>query len=474
MIATRFKIGTNASEPESPNRSNADSASDDGVSSDLPEQCTAHEKSLRERVTVKEYQGEGSDCIVKGFVKPGWEPVADAFVANFAERGEVGASVCVSQNGETKVDLWGGWADRSAERAWERDTIVVVFSCSKGATATMAHILIDRGLLDPAAPVSEYWPEFSRAGKASATVAMMLNHSVGVPGFRDPLPHRSIADWDYMIHRLEEEEPFWEPGIRNGYHALTFGWTVGELIRRISGKSLGTFFADEVAQPLGLDFWFGLPENLEPRVAPIIPAGAEALEGQPGFIAAATCDPKSPSALTMINSGGFSSFEEIEGKSVFGPNSRWLHASEIGAGGAITNARGLAGLYQPLAALDDSLLSIAQKSNMAKVSMATMKDAVLLLPTRFTLGFMAPMDNRDAPVGHNFSLLLPEGTFGHVGAGGSLGFADPALGLSFGYAMNRMGSGILLNQRGQSLVDATYRCAKFESRIISGKRARSL
>lgn len=413
---------------------------------------------------MAEYLRECDGHTVEGVIAPGWESVADAFVANFAERGEVGASICVSQHGETKVDLWGGWADKAAARPWERDTIVIVFSCSKGATATMAHMLIDRSLLDPAALVSEYWPEFAQAGKASATVAMMLNHSVGVPGFRDPLPHRSIADWDYMIRRLEVEEPFWEPGTRNGYHALTFGWTVGELIRRVSGKSLGAFFADEVAGPLGLDFWFGLPNCLEPRVAPIIPAGADAAEGLPDFVVAATRDPQSISALTMINSGGFSSFEEIEGQPIFGPNSRWLHASEIGAGGAMTNARGLAGLYRALAARDDALLSAAQKAKMATISTATMKDAVLLLPTRFTLGFMAPMDNRTNPPGREFSLLLPEGAFGHVGAGGSLGFADPALGLSFGYAMNRMGSGILLNQRGQSLVDATYRCGSSDKR----------
>ena len=331
-----------------------------------------------------------------GFVAPGWEDVADAFARNFARHGEVGASVCIEIAGETKVDLWGGWADAAARRAWDRDTLVVVFSCTKAATALCAHILADRGQLELAAPITHYWPGF-RAGKEAATVSMALNHSVGVPGLRDPLPPRSVADWDYMVARLEQEPPFWEPGTRNGYHAFTFGWTVGELVRRVSGQSLGAFFAQQVAEPLGIDFWIGLPEAMEPRVADVIPAPVDGPVAD--FARLAAEDPASVTAFTMRNTGGYFGFEDGPSGPVFGPNMRWAHAAEIGAAGGVTNARGLAGLYRPLAGRAETLVSHRQRQVMAAVATATERDAVLLLPTRFTTGFMARMDNRAQSAG---------------------------------------------------------------------------
>ena len=405
---------------------------------------------------MPEIRRESNGHPVRGFVAPGWEDVADSFARNFARHGEVGASVCVEIAGETKIDLWGGWADKAARRPWEGDTMVVVFSCTKAATALCAHILADRGQLELAAPVSQYWPGF-RAGKEAATVSMMLNHSVGVPGFRDPLPPRSVADWDYMVARLEQEPPFWEPGTRNGYHAFTFGWTVGELVRRASGQSLGAFFAEQVAGPLGLDFWIGLPETEERRVADILPAPAD--EPVADFARLAAEDAASVTAFTMRNTGGYFDFEDGPSGRVFAPNTRWARAAEIGAAGGITNARGLAGLYRPLAGRAESLVSHRQRQKMAAISTATERDAVLLLPTRFTPGFMARMDNRAQSEGRRYSVLIGERAFGHVGAGGSIGFADPELEMSFGYAMDQMGTGIFLNERGQSLVDAAYRCA---------------
>ena len=394
-----------------------------------------------------------------GTCKPGFERVAEAFEKNFAEHGEVGASVCLTVGGETVVDLWGGVADPKTGAAWKKDTVGIVFSCTKGATALCAHVLASRGKLDLEAPVSELWPEFAQAGKERVTTRMMLDHSAGVPALRDKVKDSGPYEWDYMTGRLAAEAPFWEPGTRNGYHGFTFGWTVGEMVRRASGRSLGTFFRDEIAGPLGLDFWIGLPEAIEPRVAPIIPFIYKSEQAKTPFMIDLATRKDSPAALFFLNVGAWQKG---------GANTRAGHAAEIGAANGITNARGLAGLYAPLA--NDgrmkgrgTLVDGPTLARMAEVSMATHDDATLRIPTRFAPGFMKSMDNRKRSVGATLfgpdvdSVILGSAAFGHVGAGGSLGFADPTAGLSFGYTMNRMGPGLLMNERGQSLVDAAYR-----------------
>ncbi|MFI5315421.1 MAG: serine hydrolase domain-containing protein [Myxococcota bacterium] len=375
--------------------------------------------------------------------------VADEFERNFAQRGEVGGSVCVTLEGRTVVDLWGGLA-RQAERVpWERDTVSIVFSCTKGATAICAHVLASRGALDLEAPVATYWPEFARKGKERATVRMMLDHSVGLPAFKTPLRLGGCNDWSYMVEMLADEEPFWEPGTRNGYHMINFGWTVGELVRRVSGKSLGAFFRDEIATPLGVEFHIGTPEAVEPRIAPVMMYLPQPGEPMSEFMQRMMLDPKSTQALSLLNGGGFD------------PNARECHAAEIGGAGGISNARGLAGIYAPLACGGSlgsvKLVERGHLARMGEVAVATNEDATLLIPSRFALGFMKSMDNRRRARGDRDSAVLSSAAFGHVGAGGSIGFADPVEGLSFGYSMNQMGAGILLNARGQSLVDATYR-----------------
>lgn len=388
---------------------------------------------------------------VQGRVDPAFREVLDTFVENFETHGEVGASVCLSVEGETRVDLWGGHVDEAGSAPWTEDTLSLVFSVTKAATALCAHLLVERGELDLHAKVTHYWPEFGQQGKEDATVAMMLNHSVGLPAFRDPIKPGGYYDWDYMVGRLEQEAPFWKPGIRNGYHMISFGWTVGELVRRVSGKSLGTFFADEFARPLGLDFWIGLPEALEPRVSHMIPF----LPGPEGpftdFTKALIGDPTSIPALSWLNSGGYT------------PDAREAHAAEIGGGGGISNARSLVRLFEPLADGGGALFSRDSVTRMSQVSMATGDDATLCMPTRFALGFMKSMDNRHRPFGDIESCILGDRAFGHVGAGGSLGFADPDCALAFGYTMNRMGAGLLLNARGQGLVDAAYRAVGFRT-----------
>jgi CubicO group peptidase (beta-lactamase class C family) len=261
-----------------------------------------------------------------------------------------------------------------------------------------------------------------------------------------------------MTELLANEEPFWPPGTRNGYHGFTFGWTVGEMVRRAAGVSLGTFFQNDVAKPLGLDFWIGLPEEIEPRVAPIIPYIYKVGEAKTPFMTDLATRPDSAAALFFFNVGAWRTG---------GANSRAGHAAEIGAANGITNARGLAGMYAPLAngglmRGGGTLVDAKTLARMGEVSMATHDDATLRIPTRFAPGFMKSMDNRKRSVGAKLfgedvdSVIMGSAAFGHVGAGGSLGFADPAAGMSFGYTMNRMGPGLLMNERGQALVDATY------------------
>ncbi|HZT79803.1 MAG TPA: serine hydrolase domain-containing protein, partial [Gemmataceae bacterium] len=195
---------------------------------------------------------------VKGMCDPRFRAVGEEFERNFAERGEVGASVCVTVDGSTAVDLWGGVADRRTGRPWDRDTIGVVWSCTKGAVALCAHVLASRGLLDLDAPVARYWPEFAQVGKEGITVRLVLSHEAGLPAVRAPLGAGDLYDWAAMTRALAAEAPFWPPGTRQGYHAATFGHLVGELVRRVSGRGLGAFFRDEIAGPLRLDFHLGL------------------------------------------------------------------------------------------------------------------------------------------------------------------------------------------------------------------------
>ena len=351
------------------------------------------------------------------------------------------------------VDLWGGVADPKSKAPWTRDTVSIVFSCTKGATALCAHVLASRGQLDLDAPVAELWPEFAPHGKERVTTRMMLDHSSAVPAVRAPVKDDGPYDWAYMTERLAAEVPFWEPGTRNGYHGFTFGWTVGEMVRRASGKSLGAFFREEIAGPLGLDFWIGLPEAIEPRVAPIVPHVYKAADAVTPFMRDLATNKESVAALFYFNNGAWRSG---------GANSRAGHAAEIGAANGITNARGLAGMYAPLANGGGDLVDATTLARMGEVSMATHDDATLRIPTRFALGFMKSMDNRRRSMAAKLwgedcdSVILGSPAFGHVGAGGSLGFADPGAGLSFGYTMNRMGPGLLMNERGQSLVDAAY------------------
>jgi CubicO group peptidase (beta-lactamase class C family) len=389
-----------------------------------------------------------------GTAHPDFAAVEAEFARNFAERGEVGASLCVTVDGEVVVDLWGGHVAGRPESGepepWGPDTLVVVFSSTKGWVALCAHVLVSRGLLDLEAPVADYWPGFAKAGKAGVTVRMVLDHSAGVPAWREKLPAGAAYDWDLMVARLEDEEPFWEPGTRNGYHMMSFGWTVGELVRRASGMGLGTFLRTQLAEPTGADVWIGLPESEHHRVSSMIPFVPDP-KAPSAFTQAIRDDRKGLQGLALLNQGGFN------------PNRPEGWMAEIGGGGGLATGRGMAALYRPFANGGGGLVDPDTLARMGDVAVATESDAVLLLPSRFGLGFMKSMDNRRRASGDRFSAILGREAFGHVGAGGSIGFADPACRMSFGYAMNRHGEGILLNERGQSLVDATYRSLGYRS-----------
>ncbi len=390
----------------------------------------------------------------QGTAAPRFAAVREEFERNFSDRGEVGASVCVTVDGETAVDLWGGVADPETQAPWNEDTLVLVWSCTKGATALCAHILAARGDIDLDAPVARYWPEFAKGGKDAITVRMVLNHQAGLPALREPVPENGLCDWDAVVDALAAMEPMWEPGTRHGYHALVFGHLVGEVVRRVTGGSLGAFFRAEVAEPLGLDFWIGLPEEQELRVATSIspepPATGQPL---PPFYAVGLTDPTSIPGMIVWNSGGILLPGAV--------NARQVRAAEIPSANGITNARGLAGMYRPLA-LGGAFGGVRLVPEdavpaMSAVSAAVARDATLLVPTRWANGFMKGVDNTYLPPGQGDAVILSEEAFGHLGNGGSLGFADPRARLSFGYAMNRQGGGTGLEDRGQALVDAVYR-----------------
>lgn len=389
---------------------------------------------------------------VQGHCDDRFAAVAEEFERNFAERGELGAAVVVTVGGETVVDLWGGHTDPDRTRGWEKDTLCVVMSSTKGATALAVHLLASAGELDVDEPVATYWPEFAAAGKEGVLVRHLLTHQAGLPALRDPVPPGGFYDWDGMVERLAAEQPFWEPGTRHGYHALTFGFLVGEVVRRVTGRSIGRFVADEIAGPLGLDLYIGLPQGLTARVARLTPPPApQPGDPVPRFVLQAMTEPGSIPWLVMQNNGGYLAPGEWDSPAAL--------AAELPASGGVSNARGLAGLYRAIVhdgQVGRYRLDPEDIARMGAVQSAASEDAVLFGPGRWTLGFLkAGYTPRgvEPPV----VISLSEDAFGHTGYGGSIGFADPACGMSFGYVMNQMSADMGLGPTGQSLVDATYR-----------------
>jgi CubicO group peptidase (beta-lactamase class C family) len=375
---------------------------------------------------------------VQGACDPRFARVRKTFEESFAN-GELGAAVSVVIDGESVVDLWGGFADEAQTRPWERDTIVNVYSTTKGMTAICANRLIDEGRLDIDKPVAHYWPEFAQKGKDQIPVRQLLCHRAGVVAISKQLPSDKRYDWDEMATALAEQEPFWEPGTRHGYHAMTFGNLVGEVVRRIDGRSLGTYWREEVSEPLGLDFHIGFGPELDPRVADMIPA--KPVEGQPDMLQMLAQNPDSLAAKVFANDGGG-----------FAVNTREWRAAELPAGNGHGTARGLARVYGALARggeIDGVRVLSPEGIERANTEQVHGEDAVLTpLHTRFGLGFM--MTQPMIPFGPN-----PR-SFGHPGAGGSIAFADPDTRLGFGYVMNQMQLGITGGSHGFNLIAALY------------------
>ncbi len=376
----------------------------------------------------------------QGLVAPGFEGVRDAFVQNFAAHGEVGAACCVYRHGAPVVDLHAGIADRATGRPWQDDTLQLVFSATKGITATCILKLVESGAIDLDAPVARYWPEFAANGKAAIPVRWLLSHRAGLAAIEGTFTLDEALSWEPVVAALAAQAPLWEPGTRHGYHLRSYGWLLGELIRRVDGRTAGRFLADEIARPLGLDFWIGLPESEEPRVSAIVPP-----------------EPPPPEVQEMM--AKLFAPDTIAGRAFTGPsdlfhydtmwNRRALHAAELPSSNGIGSARALARLYASLVGAVDGVRTLGEDTVARACEVQSDgPDVVLFLSTRFGLGYMLP------------PLLCPSAgpdAFGHPGAGGSLAFADRRHGIGFAYVMNRMSLATAGDPRADALAAAVYR-----------------
>jgi CubicO group peptidase (beta-lactamase class C family) len=356
-----------------------------------------------------------ADGSVQGVTHDRYAAVRDVFEANLAGGEDVGASFCATVEGETVVDLWGGWADPGRTRPWARDTIVNVYSTTKTMTALTALLIADRGELDFDAPVAKYWPEFAANGKAGVKVSHLMSHSAGLSGWKEKLVTEDLYDWGKMTSLLAAQAPYWEPGTAPGYHALTQGYLVGEVVRRITGKSLGTVFREEIADPLGADFHIGLPASEDHRVAELIPP-------PPG---AAVGDASGQTELqaNMSNNPGID---------VSATKSRGWRGAEIPAAGGTGNARSVAQIHTILAnggvANGKRFMSEAGCRKALELQVEG-QDLILAGPARFGMGF--GLSGGVLPLPNPNSIYWG-------GYGGSLIIIDMDARTTFGYAMNKM------------------------------------
>lgn len=377
--------------------------------------------------------------MIGGLVEPGFGGVADALRTNFERRGEVGAACCVYVDGRPVVDVWAGTADVASGRAWTEDTLALVFSTTKGATAVCANLLFDRGLLDPDTPVADVWPEFAAAGKGDLPVRAVLSHRAGLPVVEGDFTLESALAWDPVVEQLAAQSPRWPwTETAPGYHVRSYGWITGEIVRRVTGRTIGRFFADEVAAPLALDWWIGLPAAEEPRVATLIPARP----------------PEDPARRELMDA--FTAPGTITGDALTGPsdlfhydelwNTRQLHAPELPSSNGIASAHAIARMYAAtVGEVDGRRILTAETVTRACSVESDGPDRVVGTPMRFGLGFS---------LGPSLPPACGPRAFGHAGAGGSLGFADPDAGIGFGYAMNQMRFGV--DTRSHALTRALY------------------
>ncbi len=392
---------------------------------------------------------------VHGWCAPGWDGVRDAFARNFTEHGDVGAATAVHHDGRLVVDLWGG--------TYRDDTLQLVFSTTKGWTAVLANLLVERGELDLDAPVASYWPEFGAEGKASIPVRWLLTHQAGLAYPTEPCTLDDVLRWDPVVDKLAASTPLWEPGTAHGYHAVTYGFLVGEVIRRITGRTVGALVQDELSGPLGLDAWIGLPAEQEPRVEPLLGGLTPdpAADVDPGLQAMLEqfMGPDSMLGRALSCNGALSGGTG----NVF--NTRDVHAAELPAANGICDARSLSRLYAAVigdVAADERFPAGKRVLDPATVASASTtqtsgNDLVLFFETTFGLGFMT--SSPFSPYGGRMS-------FGHAGAGGSVGFADPEHGVGFGYVMSKMETNLSGDPRTRTLVGAVYEAIGVEPSFV--------
>lgn len=382
-----------------------------------------------------------------GECDPRFVRVQERFAAGFASGDDLGAAVAVTVDGRPVVDLWGGYRDLERALPWERDTIVNVHSTTKGMTALCAHQLIEQGRLELDTSVARLWPEFAAGGKEDLPVRYLLTHQAGLPAVRQPLPAEALFDWDQMTAALAAQPPWWEPGTKHGYHAISFGFLVGEVVRRTCGQTLGSYFREHIARPLGLDFHIGFGPELDARVSDIHPLPRDATpdalpEGPLGDFIRQMQDP------TTMTGAAFSNPPIGEAT----PNTRAWRAAEIPAVNGHGSARALARVYGALAVgghLDGVHVLSRESIERALAEQVFGPDAVLGgLPMRFGLGFMLRQDL--IPIGPN-----PR-AFGHAGAGGSIAFCDPDARMSFAYVPNRMQASMVGGFGAFQMIDAVF------------------
>ena len=380
-------------------------------------------------------------------VAPGWEPVRDAFVHSFDIKEDRGAGVAVYHRGKCVVDLMGGWRDREQAVPYDADTLQLVFSTTKGITSIAVAMCVERGLLSYEEKVSTYWPEFVAKGKADVTVAQLLSHRAGLYTVDGDITLEEALDWNTITSRLADTAPLFPVDSTHGYHALTFGWLAGELVRRVTGRSLGDFVREEIAGPLGVEMHVGLPPALEPRVAHLMAHPIPKFSPEEVKTLMETSGPGTKGASSLSLNGAF-------GQGAF--NRKDVHQSQLPGANGISNARSLARIYAALVSdidgvhlLGESIRNRATTSNTPHGEM----DEILMSATDFAMGFM--LHSERTPFAGPTS-------FGHNGAGGSCAFAQPSRELGFAYVMNTMMTTIDGDPRPARLIDAVSRCADAE------------
>ncbi|MGQ4432335.1 MULTISPECIES: serine hydrolase domain-containing protein [unclassified Streptomyces] len=379
---------------------------------------------------------------VNGLVAEGFEPVREAFAANFEVRGDRGAAVSVYRHGHRVVDLWAGTKDVDGTAPWEQGTAQIVRSATKGVAAAALLLLAQRGQVDLDAPAAEYWPEYKAAGKEHTLVWHLLAHRAGVPVLDRPLTPDEAADPAFSAAAVAAQAPVWEPGADHGYHAQTYSWLTGELVRRVTGRSIGAWIADEIAGPVGADLWVGLPAAQAERVGRVAQLDTPATD--PGVlrtrpkrsVAEAYADPDS---LTRRAFGAITPMPD--------ENDPAYRAAVLPASNGIATADGLARVYASLIGEVDggTRLFTPETMRLARTERSSGPDRVLVISTRFGLGYM--LQGSASP-------LLSETSFGHPGRGGALGFADPESGIAFGYVTNGFRKSVTADPRAQALVRA--------------------